>query len=325
MSRFYRVLLSAVGLLLTTPNLDLSSRLQAQGRMPDVKRIVFLGDSITYAGGFVSAIEAAMIQAAPDRIYEVLNLGLPSETVSGLSEPGHADGKFPRPDLHERLKRVLEQTKPDLVVACYGMNDGIYYPLADERFNKFKSGIEKLHREVVERGSKIVHLTPAFFDALPIRSRLLPAGLPEYRQPFEGYDEVLEAYSQWLLSKRSEGWEVYDVHSTMKNAVLEAREKDPKFTFAGDGVHPNAIGLSLMARPLADAWGLTLHDSESADQSKTQAFLKLIAQKQQVLKLAWLSATGHLRPGIAPGLSLAEAEAKASAIDKQARELTKQK
>jgi len=36
--------------------------------------------------------------------FEILNLGLPSETVSGLSEPNHAGGAFPRPDLHERTR-----------------------------------------------------------------------------------------------------------------------------------------------------------------------------------------------------------------------------
>ena len=72
---------------------------------------------------------------------EFLDLGLPSETVSGLTEPGHAGGAFPRPDLHERLDRVLEKTKPDLLVACYGMNDGIYYPFSEDRFAKYKEGM----------------------------------------------------------------------------------------------------------------------------------------------------------------------------------------
>ena len=50
-----------------------------------------------------------------------------------MSEEGHAGGKFPRPDLHERLDRALPKTKPDLVFACYGMNDGIYLPLDEAR------------------------------------------------------------------------------------------------------------------------------------------------------------------------------------------------
>ena len=74
---------------------------------PAQKRLLFLGDSITYGGTYVQIVEAALIAEHPDTVWEVLNLGLASETVSGLSEEGHANGQFPRPDLHERLDRVL--------------------------------------------------------------------------------------------------------------------------------------------------------------------------------------------------------------------------
>src|SRR6476620_129749 len=71
----------------------------AQSRLPDsVHRIVFLGNSITYAGNYITDIEAYFITHYPKKEYEFINMGLPSETVSGLSERGHADGKFPRPD-----------------------------------------------------------------------------------------------------------------------------------------------------------------------------------------------------------------------------------
>src|ERR1044072_9164195 len=63
----------------------------------NVHRIVFLGDSITYSGQYAELVEAYFVTRFPDRHLELLNLGLPSETVSGLSEEGHAGGKFPRP------------------------------------------------------------------------------------------------------------------------------------------------------------------------------------------------------------------------------------
>lgn len=163
-----------------------------------VKRIVFLGDSITYSGQYIESIDAYLAARYPDQPRELLDLGLPSETVSGLSEPGHAGGRFPRPDLHERLERVLLKTKPDLVVACYGMNCGIYYPFSPERFQKFQAGILRLRERAEKAGAKVLHITPPTFDPLPIKSRTLPAGLPEYLQPFEGYNEVLDQYAEWL-------------------------------------------------------------------------------------------------------------------------------
>ena len=85
--------------------------------LPAARRVLFLGDSITHSGQYVEVIEAYFATRFPERTIEFLNLGLPSETVSGLSEEGHAGGSFPRPDLHERLARVLEKTKPDTVLA----------------------------------------------------------------------------------------------------------------------------------------------------------------------------------------------------------------
>jgi len=272
---------------------------------PNGKRVVFLGDSITHAGGYVAVLEAGLRLKDPQANIEFLNLGLPSETVSGLSEPGHAGGAFPRPDLHEHLTRILTQTKPDLVIACYGMNDGIYYPLGEDRFEKFKDGMERLHVAVEKSGARIIHLTPASFDALPIKDRLLPAGRDEYRQPYEGYDDVLTEYSKWLLSKQKQGWIVLDVHDAMKSAVLKGRESNPTFTFAGDGVHPNMEGQWIVAEPLAAYWQIDLSSVQKSDKGK--ALLELVSKKQTIQKLAWLTETKHVRPGIPAGVPMEQA------------------
>src|SRR5215216_3126326 len=133
------------------------------------RRILFLGDSITYSGEYVSYVEASLRTEFPEREFDIINVGLPSETVSGLSEPGHAGGKFPRPDLHERLDRVLQKLNPDLVVAGYGINDGIYHPFSEERFAAFTNRIHRLHEKVWASGATIIHLTPSVFDAVPLK------------------------------------------------------------------------------------------------------------------------------------------------------------
>src|ERR1700733_2671878 len=141
----------------------LASSVHAQKIDPKVKRIVFLGNSITWQANYVNDVIAYLTVRYPDRHFDFINVGLPSETVSGLSEPGHADGAFPRPDLHERLQRVLDQTKPDLVFASYGINDGIYMPFDTARFQKFKDGINWLHNEVAKSGAQIINITPSIF------------------------------------------------------------------------------------------------------------------------------------------------------------------
>src|SRR6187200_869886 len=76
------------------------------------RRIVFLGDSITASARYVAYFDAWLLTRKLDPPPVVFSAGLSSETVSGLSEEGHAGGKFPRPDLFERLDRVLPLTKP---------------------------------------------------------------------------------------------------------------------------------------------------------------------------------------------------------------------
>ena len=229
---------------------------QRASRLQGIRRVVFLGDSITYAGQYIDYIEAYLRIKNPQLRCEFLDLGLPSETVSGLSEPGHAGGQFPRPELRERLDRVLDQTRPGLVVACYGMNDGIYYPFSEERFAKFQEGMNDLRTSAARRGIGVLHVTPPVFDPVPIKLRTLPGGLAEYRQPFEGYDEVLDRYSEWLLAQRGSGWDVVDVHGPMKQYLAAARRRDPAFRLADDGVHASATGHWLMAREILLHWGI---------------------------------------------------------------------
>ncbi len=286
---------------------------------PTVRRVVFLGNSITYAGKYVTAIAIYHRLHYPNQPIEFINVGLPSETVSGLSEDGHAGGQFPRPDLHERLGRVLAQTKPDLVVASYGMNDGIYLPLDETRFQQFKAGIGWLHNEVVQTGAAIVHLTPPVYDDLK-------GGQP-------GYGAVLDRYSDWLLEqKTARNWRVIDVHYPMK-ALLDAHRKVDStyaitgFALAEDGVHPGEVGHWIMARTILSGLGATTiasaPDLKTAMASVPNAvqLIKLITDQQTLMKDAWLTATGHKRPGMNAGLPLEEAKTKAATIDTQIKAL----
>ena len=291
--------------------------------LPPEQRILFLGDSITQGGAYVEMIDAALIAQFPEATQEIIPLGLSSETVSGLSEEGHAGGKFPRPDLHERLDRALEKAKPQLVFACYGMNDGIYFPLSTERFQAFQDGMKKLHDKVVASGARIIHLTPPVFDPLPIKVKVLPAGLDKYPTPYQGYNDVLDAYSDWLLSMKKAGWEVLDIHGPMNAALAEKRKTDSQFTFSKDGIHPGTEGHLLMATAVLNAWGLKAQADGSPEHINGAAILRVIKQKHSILRPAWLSHVGHKRPGNAAGLPIDQALMKAAALTLEARLLAR--
>lgn len=290
-----------------------STMAQQQGTNPfpsNVKRILFIGNSITYAGDYVTNVEAYLVARYPSMKVEFINAGLPSETVSGLSEPGHADGKFPRPDLHERLSRVLKQTKPDWVFACYGMNDGIYMHLDEERFTMFKKGMTWLHDELLKAGVKnVIHLTPPIFD--------------ERKSDHPGYAHVLDVYSDWLLSQREiANWNVVDIHGPMKSYLETCIKGDPSYALANDGVHPGSTGHWIMSKEiLIYLKERNLTNIESISDAlrsipNGEQILELVSQRQQIMKDAWLTTTKHQRPGMNAGLPMGKAKKQAKKIQK---------
>jgi lysophospholipase L1-like esterase len=276
----------------------------------DIHRIVFLGDSITQAGGYVTDFECWLISQGI-RI-EILNLGLASETVTDLTgqeNSGHLKRHgFGHPFLSERLARVLEATRPDLIFACYGMNDGDSLPSDDAGMNRFTEAVRHLREAALKAGVKrVVLCTP------PIRDS------PK--------DQNLTRYSAWLLTQRSNGWDVVDIHEPMRKAQEERRKQDPSFKFSGDGVHPGREGHWLMAREILTQFlGVKLDGVPSSEEllgSNGKEIRKLINDRMLTLFKAWMNMTGHKRPGVpgnagpVPGFSMDAANAKANELSKQ--------
>lgn len=280
------------------------------------RRILFLGDSITAAGEFINMIELQLRLQRGGPIPEFINAGLPSETCTGLSEPDHP---FPRPDVHERLERALTAAKPDVVVACYGMNDGIYFPFSEERFKKYQEGIGRLIEKVHASGAKLVLLTPPPFDAMPLKNagKLLPAGKKKYAwfSVYEGYDDVIRRYSQWLLEQKGRVELVVDLYTPISAFWAQQRKSDPAFTVAPDGVHCNTVGHRTIAEVVLKAWGIESWTPVS------DRMTELVNQKGVTLHNSWLSHIGHKRPGVAAGLPLEEANARATNIDEELQAL----
>ena len=254
------------------------------------RKIVFFGDSITYGGEYVVFFERWLTVNHPELEPEVLNQGIPSETVSGLSEPGHLRHGFPRPDVHERLDRALKALKPDLVIACYGINCGIYMPLDEERFAKYKEGVQRLKNKVEAQGGKIIFMPPPVYDK---------------PNPKFDYDDVMAAYAEWLVSKRKDDWMVIDLHTVMKKSLAKKREKDPKFKYSRDGVHPGGEGHELMAQQIIDFFAVkpALKNPHPNAYGRMMMFLR---ERMRAKRDAWLTEIGHKRP-MRKGKPLAEA------------------
>ncbi|MEX0868002.1 MAG: SGNH/GDSL hydrolase family protein [Pirellulales bacterium] len=233
---------------------------------PASPTLLFLGDSITRGGGYVRLIGEELSRRHPGNPPKVVNQGRSSETVSNLSEAYHP-GR--RPCLFTRLDAELAANKPDWVVACYGINDGIYHPFNEERFTAYQAGIESLIKKAHDSGARVILLTPPPFartgpfpegaDAAAKQEIVAKANAAAeikadkdpntfgYRTPYAYYDEVMARYAEWLLTlnDRDNVW-VVDVRTPMLARLAE--------THGGDPIHPNATGHDIMAAAFLKRW-----------------------------------------------------------------------
>ncbi len=289
---------------------------------------VFLGDSNTHAGGFVTHLDARMrapvgsgtIQSAgeqtqadkPAAAVRLINLGMPSETASGLSEVDHP---FKRPCVHERLDKVLSMLQPAVVFVCYGMNDGIYDPPNAERLAAYRAGMEKLSAAIHASGAVLVVLTPPIFEPEPVAANgsfgPTPEGRYAYFAPYQRYDDVLEQQAEWCLENTLGAAKVIDLRSPLQAAKRLQLSADPAFSFSGDGIHFSDQAHAIIAQTILTQLGAPPQLSELTP-SENQ--LSAAKRRMELLRDAYLSATGKNRPGMPAGLPPWQAEQLAEAL-----------
>ena len=267
----------------------------------DGRRVLVLGDSITDNGTYVSQILYLLGKLKPEwRINKIASIGLSSETLSGLSEAKHP---FPRPCAHERLDRALAKFQPEIIIACYGMNDGIYNPQSPERLKAYKNGFERLMDKASLAGvEELIFMTPPPFDPKPVATQVLPATAPEdefsYMNPFKDYASVLEDYAQWLMSLERPKLTTIDLNSALKTALAKRRKANPSFALSADGIHPDFFGHLLIALELLAVFGVTISPIPSeavAKEMESNPLFKSVDERRKALSEAWRAYIGYTR------------------------------
>src|SRR5262249_45944112 len=156
-----------------------------------------------------------------------------------------------RPWALERFDRDIASAHPDVVVACFGMNDGNYHQFEPTRFEKYKEGIRRLiARTRDELHAQLVLLTPPPFDAYARKVFDPQAQEFGYKFPAIDYDATLERYSAWLLTLHESGVQVVDVHAAIARHLAARRAQRVSFRLQDDGIHPGPTGHWIMAQAL---------------------------------------------------------------------------
>jgi lysophospholipase L1-like esterase len=300
----------------------MSSLFQADYGIPDRLTVLFLGDSITDNGTYIAYMDAYFRQHLPEKELQFINLGVSSETASGLSEPGHP---FPRPCVHDRLGNALRETKPDWVLIGYGMNDGIYHPFSEDRFAAYRKGVLDAIGQVKHVGAKAIVMTPPPFDADSFgpNGALRSAGATsyDYANPYADYDDVLRHYSRWILSLGDIADGVVDIRTPLARYTEHRKKEEPGYK-SGDGIHPNASGHWILARQLLQSlFGATPERTpEYVERPRAAGFFTLVLERHRLLSAAWKEHVGHTSPNKAAALPLAEALAQAREIELRIRQ-----
>ncbi|TXE12963.1 SGNH/GDSL hydrolase family protein [Seonamhaeicola algicola] len=256
------------------------------------KKILILGNSITQHGGYVDFLEYYLRKNYPTDTLNIISIGLSSETASGDSEAAHA---FPRPCIHNRLNNALQKTKPDVVLACYGMNDGIYSELDSTRFNNYKNGILKLKNDVEATDAKLILITPTPFDASR-KNVVENRDSYSYIQPYAKYNNVLDTYANWLT--HIENVQVINLHTYMNTKLKLLKETYPDSTFIPDGIHPNKVGHFYMAKKiLNDLYPEISIDNATNELNDLQnnTLFKLVKLRRAIRSNGWLKYVGYIK------------------------------
>lgn len=305
--------------------LALSSFGQSQRIDLQDKRILILGDSITQNGTYVSFVSYFLQKRNPDFNYDIISIGLGSETVAGTSE---ADHPFPRPCVHTRLDEALGKIRPEIVFACYGMNDGIYHPLNAERFLEYQRGIETLISKVAAIDAQVILMTPPLFDATA-KEKLSPSGSSyySYKSPYENYNDVLRTYGKWILLTDLPVVAKVDLNTPMLEHTQARRKKDSEFHLAKDGVHPGELGHLIMALAILDSLGIPIEGDPSEILAETLAdplFAK-IRERRELRSKGWLEYIGYERRERVKTDSVDEVESKAAELQTAIDQLRRDK
>ncbi|MGQ1783751.1 SGNH/GDSL hydrolase family protein [Saccharicrinis sp. GN24d3] len=286
------------------------------------KRVLIFGNSITQNGAYVTYIEYFLRKNYPEQKLDIISIGLSSETVNGASEANHP---YPRPCVHTRLDSALAMVQPDVVMACYGMNDGIYTCHNKEIFETYKKGIYKLNDKVKASGAQLILLTPTLFDPGPQKDNLrMEHEEHSYRNPYYKYIEVLDEFTNWLLSINDDGLKVIDLHNFLQPILADAKSIKEDSTFIPDGVHPNKAGHFLMAKKvLLDLYPQVEMGNPypTVKQLASDSLFILVEKRRKLRSKGWLEYVGYIKKDTVKIDDIVPTKLKVEELDKMIEEL----
>jgi len=193
-------------------------------RLSPPPRVVCLGDSITDGCTYPQLIVQTLREAGRPAPM-VICAGVASDTA---------------PQMAARLETTVLAFQPTLVTFSAGTNDALRGVSPAE----YERALREISAKVKAQGGSMLLLTPCIVS--PGKG-----GDAAAKAKAEAAERVIAQYIEVIRKAAAE--EGYPVAET--NALMQAARGQGKELMADDGIHPNYLGQSLMARAVLDAMG----------------------------------------------------------------------
>jgi lysophospholipase L1-like esterase len=206
-------------------------------------RVIFVGNSITEAGAYVSYIYLYYMTHFPERKLLIMNGGIGGDKAA---------------DIYRRLDYDILAKKPNTLILTFGMNDTGYFEFnsdnadktARERIAASLSNYQLIEKRLLQLPGirKILMSSPPYDETAKIKGNMFP-GKSKAMQEVVAFQEA---------SAHKNNWPFVDLFRPMTTLNTRLQQKDSTFTMIGpDRIHPGNAGHLVMASLFLKSQGLS--------------------------------------------------------------------
>jgi lysophospholipase L1-like esterase len=197
--------------------------------------VAVIGDSITEQKLYSVYIENYLLMCRPQGGLAVTQFGWGGETAEGFAK---------------RMANDCLRFKPAVATTCFGMNDGRYSPMDDNKAKWYRDNQRSVVKQLKEAGVRFIVLgSPGAVDADTFRKD--PAAAVMYNKTLGALRDIDRELA------KEEGVAFADVYAAMMEVMAKAKAKygNAYHLGGGDGVHPDRNGHLVMAYAFLKALG----------------------------------------------------------------------
>lgn len=250
----------------------ITSLAPAQQSLQTGDHVAICGDSITEQKLYSMYMEDYLLMCQPQLQLKVNQFGWGGETTWGFAA---------------RIDSDVLPFKPTVATTFYGMNDGGYSLLADDRAKQFRDATTQIIDQFKKAGVRFIVVgSPGAVDTDTFKffSQDVPNKAELYNKTLNQLAEMAQAIA------KQENVAYVDVHDEMLKVMAAAKEKlGHSYVFAGpDGIHPGPNGHLVIAYSFLKALGCDgnigsiTFDAGSADASASPGHKILGATKDSI-------------------------------------------